>query len=181
MKTKLLIPAVSLIFIFSIYGSAQTAKIESVYTSLDTKNCKTLESSTEEAGWYLGECKGVGGYKLQLTEGDLRQSINVIAPNKKKHQLDLTGNVSTAFSSVGEKAEWRVVRKGKSVTPVALIVRYNASENSDDANKLNSYLVVSKITKGKICVTNVLKSSTNEAARKLADDSALKPCKARRD
>lgn len=168
-----------LIFILSSYISAQTAKIESVYTSLETKACKTLESSTEGAGWYRGECKGIGGYKLQLTEGDIRQSIDVIAPNKKKYELDLVGNISTAFSYVGAKAEWRVTRKGKIITPFALIVRFNASENQEDSTKSTSYLVVSKITKNQICVTDVIKpgATANEEAQNLADASAAKPCK----
>jgi len=167
------------IFIFSICVIAQTAKVESVYTKLDTKSCKTLESSVEEAGWYRGECKGIGGYKLQLTEGDIRQSIDVIAPNKKKYELDFSGNVSSAFSYVGAKAEWRVTRKGKTIIPIALIVRFDASENPEDSTKTSSYLVVSKITKNQICVTAVIKPSAtaNEEARKLADVSASKSCK----
>ncbi len=168
------------ILFFSVCVSAQAKKNESVYTNLDTKSCKTLESSVDEAGWYLGECRGIGGYRLQVTEGDIRQSINVIAPNKKKFELDFFRNVSTAFSSVGAKAEWRVIRsKDKTVTPMALIVRYHVSENPDDSSILTSYLVVSKITKNEICITNVVKSSAkaNVEARKLADASTVKPCK----
>jgi hypothetical protein len=179
MKMNLTIVSILLILFFAVGGSAQKPKIESLYTNLNTKECKTIEQSDEGTGWYRGECKGIGGYKLQVTEGDIRQSIDVIAPNKKKSELDLIGNVSTAFSSVGEKAEWRVTRKGKTITPTALIVRYNASENPDESSKLTSYLVVAKITKNKICVTDVVKpgANANEEARKLADASSAKPCK----
>ncbi len=181
MKTNLTIYCLSFIFLCAVVASGQkkSAQIESVYTSLDGKNCKTLESSTEEAGWYLGECKGVGGFKLQISEGDIRQSIDVIAPNKKKHALDFQQNVSFAFSYVGAKAEWRVTRSGKSVTPFALIVRFNASENSEKPDKETSYLVVSKITKNDICVTNVVQpgANANEEARQLADASTNAPCK----
>jgi hypothetical protein len=82
-----------LILMFSVFAFAQN---KSVYTSLDTKTCKTIEQSDEDAGWYVGECKGIGGYNLQVTEGDLRQSINVIAPSKKKFELDFS-RVSSAF------------------------------------------------------------------------------------
>ncbi len=180
MKTNLLFFGFPVILFSSICVSAQAKKIQSVYTNLDIKSCKTLESSVDEGGWYLGECRGIGGYRLQITEGDIRQSINVIAPNKKKFELDFYRNVSAAFSSVGAKAEWRVVRsKGKTVTPMALIVRYYVSENPDDSSILTSYLVVSKITKNEICITNVVKSSANAntKARKLADASAIEPCK----
>lgn len=171
MKTKsLLIVAASLLFASSVFGQ----KISSVYTTLNDKKCKTLELREDEGGSYLGECPGTSGYKLQVSEGDLRQSVNVIAPNKKHYNLDL-GNVSSAFSAVGDKAEWRV--KGK--TPMALIVRFNASENPDDTNKMTSYLVVSKITKNEICITDVVKPSKtqNAEAQKLADAAATKPCK----
>jgi len=178
MKIKLLIFSVSLIL--STVGGvfAQKSKIQSVYTNLDAKSCKTLESETEGTGWYRGECKGIGGFKLHITEGDIRQSIDVIAPNKNKYELDLIGHVSSGFSTVGEKAEWRVTGKGKKQTPIALIVRFNASENSEDSSKITSYLVVAKITKNQICITNIVKpgAKQNEAARKSADSAAAAPC-----
>ena len=139
MKTSLLIFRLAIILLVSSSAFAQKPKIESVYTNLDAKSCKTLESETEGTGWYRGECKGVGEYKLQVTEGDLRQSVDVVARNKSKYELDLPGHVSGGFSSVGAKAEWRVSRRGKTVTPIALIVRFNASENPEDSSVITSY------------------------------------------
>lgn len=158
----------------------QTKKIESIYTSLKTADCRTIEQSDEGAGWYSGECPGVGGYKLELLEGDIRQTINVIAPNKKKYELELWRVVSSAFSATGEKAEWRVTRTGKKVTPIALIVRYNANENTEEPGQSTSRLVVVKITKTNACVTDVVEPMANQnvKARQLADTSAGKPCKA---
>jgi hypothetical protein len=178
MSKKLLFFSLLTIFVLSIFIAGQTPKIDSVYTSLDAKKCKTLESSEDEAGWYRGECRGISGYKLQVTEGDIRQSIDVISPRKKKYELDFTVKVSSGFSSLGEKAEWRVTRKGKIVTPIALIVRYNASENPENSSINTSYLVVSKITKNQICITNVVKPSANanQQARAFADIAATKPC-----
>jgi len=178
MKTHLSIFSLAIVLSFSFGALAQKSKIESVYTNLDAKSCKTLEQETEGTGWYRGECKGIGGYKLQITEGDLRQSIDVVAPNKSKYELDFTGHVSGGFSSVGAKAEWRVKRKGKTLTPIALIIRFNASENPEDSSILTSYLVVSKVTKNQICITNIVKpgAKANEEARKFADSAADKPC-----
>jgi hypothetical protein len=85
--------------------------------------------------------------------------------------------VGSSFSSLGEKAEWRVrTQKGK-VVPVALIVRYNLS-NSEDSTKTASYLAVAKITASKICVTEKIApgAGANVAARTAADKSADKPC-----
>lgn len=108
MKLKFTVFSFALCLFFAVGAFAQKqGKIQSVYTNLDEKNCKTLESSTEGTGWYRGECKGIGGYKLHVTEGDIRQSIDVIAPNKNKYELDFIGHVSGGFSSVGAKAEWR--------------------------------------------------------------------------
>src|SRR6185369_2361287 len=107
----------------SIAANAQS--IRSTYTSLGEKQCKTVKSNPNEGGSYVGICAGVAGYKLQIEEGDLRQNIQVIAPGGQKHSLELWNVVGSSFSTLGEKAEWRVkTQKGKSI-PVALIVRYN--------------------------------------------------------
>lgn len=149
----------------------------SIYTNLAAKNCRTIKAGSSEAGSYVGICRGVGGYKLQVEEGDLRQNIQVITPTGQKHSLDLWTVVGSSFSSLGEKAEWRVrTQKGK-VVPVALIVRYNLS-NPEDSTKTTSYLAVAKITAAKICVTDKIGpgAGANVAARVAADKSADKPC-----
>ncbi len=165
--------------IFSGIAMGQTKKAESIYTSLSDKNCKTVEATADEGGSYRGVCKGIGGFSLELLEGDLRQTVNVIAPNKKKYELELWSVVSSGFSALGEKAEWRVTRSGKTVTPFALIMRYNASENPEDSTKNTSYLVVAKITKNSACVTDIVKPSANQnaLAQQLADTASNKPCK----
>lgn len=174
MRIKILF-LLTLLFIFSNAIAAQT----SLYTDLASEKCKTVESSSEEGGSYVGECKGVGGFKLEVLEGDIRQSINVIFPSGKKSELDFWTKVSSAFSSVGAKAEWRVGGKGKKVKPYALIVRYNASENTEKPEITTSYLAVIKIGKSSACVTDVIKPSANQNAKaqKAADASANKPCK----
>ncbi len=182
MKTFVLSVVFSAIFAAAV-AFAQAQKVESIYTSLDPKKCKTLELVTTEAGHYRGLCSGVGGYKLESLEDDIRQSINVITPNRKKFELDYWTNVSGAFSYVGAKAEWRIKRLGKKIIPIALIVRFDASENPDDALKTNSYLVVSKITAKEICITDVVdpKAGANEEARSLAEAKVQKPCRVRED
>ena len=164
----------TLIISTAVFAQSKT----SIYTSLDTKNCKTLESDETGAGFYRGECKGVGGFKLEFLEGDIRQSINVVFPDGKKSELEFWTIISGAFSYVGDKAEWRVVKEGKKFKPFALIVRFNASENPDKPEKPVSYLSVSKITGDSACVTDIVKPSKNQnlTARKLADEAANKPC-----
>lgn len=158
---------------------SQTKKAESVYTDLASEKCRTIESHPDEGGSYRGQCKGVGGYKLEVLEGDLRQTINVIAPTGKKYELELWNKVSSGFSAVGDKAEWRVVRMGKTVKPTSLIFRFNASNNPEKPEQNTSYLIVVKITETAACVTDVVKpaADANETARKSADNSVNKPCR----
>ena len=156
-------------------ASAQSNR--SVYTNLGEKHCRTIKADSSGAGSYEAICRGVGGYKLQVEEGDLRQNIQVIAPAGQKHSLDLWTVVGSSFSSLGEKAEWRVRTQRGKVVPVALIVRYNVS-NPEDSTKTTSYLAVTKITAAKICVTDKIGpgADANVAARAAADKSADKPC-----
>ncbi len=167
---KLIICAAVTVFALVNISPAQN---RSVYTSTATKACRTISSNPNDAGSYEGECPGVGGYKLRLIEGDIRQTINVIAPNKKKFELDFWSFYS-GFSIVGEKAEWRT----KGGVPVAMIIRYNVA-NADDSTKNTSYLMVSKISKTSSCVTDVVLPGPkqNEEARELADVASTKPCK----
>ncbi|HEY2846322.1 MAG TPA: hypothetical protein VGI80_00805 [Pyrinomonadaceae bacterium] len=150
--------------------TAALAQNTSVYTR--TASCKTIESSSKEGGYYRGRCAGVGGYKLELEEGDIRQTLNVITPGKKKFKLNFwqyNGN----FSYVGDKLEWRL-RKG---VPVALIARFNTSD-SDNSEKTHSFLVVSKVGRKESCVIEIIDpvAKQNEKARASADAAPGKPC-----
>jgi hypothetical protein len=151
---------------------------KSMYTPLGDKQCRKIKSAEAGDDGYEGRCPGVAGYALLLSEGDLRQNITVITPKGVMHSLELWDVISSAFSSVGPKAEWRMTMQNGKLAPVALIVRYNASENTDQPNKLNSYLAVSKITSTEICVTDKILPgpSANEDARRAADTAATKPC-----
>ena len=143
----------------------------SAYTSLEQKRCRTIKSANSD---YEGRCRGVGGYALLVSEGDLRQNVTVITPQGAKHSLDLWDVISGGFSSVGPKAEWRMSKQ----TPVALIVRYNASEDPEQPNKLTSYLAVAKITATEVCVTDKISPgpTANEDAHRAADSATTKPC-----
>ena len=166
----------TLLFFFVLFAFTviQAQPRQSVYTSLEEKRCRTLKSNNAEGGEYLGRCPGTAGYVLLVSEGDLRQNLTVVTPKKTEHSLDLWTVVSSAFSSLGPRAEWRMNKS----RPVALIIRYNASENSEKPDKTTSYLVVAKITSSEICITDKISPSpnANELARQLADVSASKPC-----
>jgi len=169
MKNKIFF-TVFFLLVFAAFASAQN---KSLYSSLETAKCKTIESNPEEGGSYLGECVGFGGYKLQVAEGDIRQTINVIAPSRKIFELNFW-RLNSGFSTVGPKAEWRT-KKG---VPIALIVRFNVA-NAEDSSKNTSYLMVAKISKTGACVTDIVEpgKTQNIEARKLADTASARPCK----
>jgi hypothetical protein len=146
---------------------------DSVYTTIAPARCKTIETH-EEGASSVQKCAGVAGYDLLVEDADSRQSVTVVSPDGKKHPLNYWQVITTGFSSLGEKAEWRVEKKGARVHPYALIVRVNASENPEKPEQNSSYLAVAKITAAEVCVTDKVK--TNEEARQAADTSAAKPC-----
>ena len=168
--------ALLIILVFASAGVAAGQSNQSVYTSLDKKQCRVLKSSGP--GDYAARCHGVGGYSLIVGEGDLRQNITVVTPQGVEHSLELWSVVSSGFSTVGPKIEWRTASQNGKPVPVGLIVRYNASEDPDYPNKLVSYLAVIKITPNEICVVERISSgpNANEAARRSADTAGTKPC-----
>lgn len=120
----------------------------------------------------------MAGYNLIVEEGDLRTNIKVVAPGGPAHSLELWTVVSSAFSSLGPRVEWRMTKHGTKSSPVALIIRYNASENVDNPNKTISYLAVAKITSSETCVTDKILPgpNANAEARRAADAAASKSC-----
>lgn len=156
-----------------LLSAAVAAQNKSVYTSTRTSACRTISSDESGAGSYEGECRGVGGYKVRLLEGDIRQTINIITPAKKKFELNFWSFYG-GFSSIGEKIEWRT----NAGVPVALIARFNVAD-PENSEKNTSYLIVSKIGKTMSCVTDIVPpgAGQNEKARVLADAASTKPCK----
>lgn len=175
MLTRALL-TISALLAFAVSADAQAG--ESVYTDLDASKCRTITISEGPATYSAQECQGVAGYKLLVLEDDARQTITVVAPGGVRHPLDLWHTVSGAFSTVGQKAEWRVRRRGGKTEPFALIVRCNANEMPDHPEKFNSYLAVAKITAGKICVTDKIAPGprAHVEARRAADGAARRPC-----
>lgn len=149
---------------------AQTTK---VYTSLEPNKCKTLEIDTQSES-STQQCSGFAGYRVFVDEGDLRQNIRIKTPEGKEHSLELWSVVGSGFSSLGPRLEWRL----KSGKPFALILRFNLSENPEDASKLTSYLVVVKVTDKAICVTQKIPPSANAnlLAQKAAETATAQAC-----
>ncbi|HPQ95726.1 MAG: hypothetical protein KDI44_17250 [Thiothrix sp.] len=159
-------------------GLAAPVTYDSIYTPLNGPPCVGLDGNEEE-GWASGSCPGTGGYSLLWSEVDIRQSLDVVAPDGSIHPLELWSVVSPNFSALGHLAEWRVRKTGSGHTPVGLIVRYNVNENPEQPEQVTSYLVVSKLNGPEICVTAVIRPHTgaNAEARRQAEHSALQTCR----
>ncbi|HEX6912608.1 MAG TPA: hypothetical protein VF142_19535 [Longimicrobium sp.] len=156
-------------------GAGDSAVVlRSVYTSLAEAECRLVERD-EETGGTTSRCPGTAGYALLVHDGDARMTVDVVAPGGRTHRLRYPGVITSAFSSLGPRAEWRM-RGG---TPIALIVRVNAFEDPSVPDRATSYLAVAKITPREACVTDRIAPGTpnaNEAARQAADRSASRPC-----
>ena len=144
MTTRLLFS--TLLVVMSDASVIYAQSLQSVYTNLSGRSCRTLKEDQTGAGYWKGQCPGVAGYKLLVEEGDLRQNVTVITPRGRKHSLDLWSVIGSGFSSLGEKAEWRMKKQRGALVPVALIVRFNMSIDPEDSSTIKSHLAVSKIT-----------------------------------
>ncbi|HEX8429954.1 MAG TPA: hypothetical protein VF625_01660 [Longimicrobium sp.] len=151
-------------------GGAQTPA-RSVYTSLES--CRLVRTD-EETGGTTQRCPGVGGHALEVTDFDARVSVDVITPDRRRHRLSYPGVITSNFSSLGPRAEWRL----RGSRPFALIVRVNAFENPERPSERTSYLAVARVSPGRICVTDRIRPSAdaNARARRAADRSAGRPC-----
>lgn len=173
----------SLILILILLASGVVASaqgVQSVYTTFNYKKCKTLEENEEAAGYILLECPGIAGYKLHVDSQDLRDGLAIVRPDGSKHELNLGQIGGGGFSSLGRTVEWRVRREKGKLVPFALIVRFIVSEyvGGDAGSREIPYLTVTKITPQKICLLEPIRAGRNSniAARRLADNSADKPC-----
>lgn len=156
----------SISFFSNIYATAE--KYESRYTMLDEESCITLHQKHEAI---VQECPGFGGYQLHASEFDLRQSITLLKDGRE-FPLQYWDTVSPAFSTLGEKAEWRFIKVNEKSIPIALITRLNAVTGGD-IEKITSWLVVSKLTEKNTCVVGKIPpqqdGSQNIKARDMAD------------
>lgn len=145
------------------------------YTSLAPSDCRLIDID-EEAGGSTSICPGMGGYQLRVQDGDARMSIDVIAPDGRRHPLDLWTVASGAFSSLGPRAEWRFA--GKDGAPSALIVRFEAYEFPEQPERTTSYLLIARLAGKDTCLTARIAPGPgqNLAAREAADRAANAAC-----
>ena len=144
------------------------ANRRSQFTSIDPAKCKLLEENIEEGGWSRRLCDGLAGYKLELTDSDLRQDIVVIPASGQRSELGLTEIVANgAFNALGKTAEWRGAAPA---SPDALIVRLGVAADPEGRKPDISNLIVARL-KPVACIVAVVPpgASQNERAQAIAD------------
>jgi len=139
----------------------------STYTSLD--DCPVLRSNPDEGGFYESECPGEAGYKLRVTESDLRQTVAVIAPDGASHGLRLSSVSGGGFSELGDTVEWRGTTKGGVFVPDALVLRHEVVTDPEGEKEV-SYLVAVRLAGTPCAVARIAPGpGQNEKARAAAD------------
>ena len=164
------------ILLFSSLSYAEESsneKYTSSYTSIDEKDCMTLDSDNLGS---IQECEPFGDIGVKVVEGDIRQSIT-LTRQSKEYILNFQSTVNAGFSTLGSKVEWRH-EKGKPENVKGMIVRLDVNDDPEDLDKISSYLVVSKITSNDICVVGKIlpQSKQNELARAMLDSKEELPC-----
>jgi hypothetical protein len=153
-------------------------RVLSVFSAVTGPVCVTV-TEDKEKGRQVQRCPGPPGYQLLVTTEDAGMSAAVLTPEGREHPLDYRRFVARSLSTLGGKAEWRVVTRERRVMPVALILRLvPADERDPDRQAAGSHLVVAKITPGDICVTATIRPApdANAQARRAADRAADQPC-----
>lgn len=142
----------------------QAQPATSVYTPLEGAACRSRPLHADDPVDGGGRrCPGVGGYALRIETGDDREFVSVLPPRGRAVDLRLTEVVTVGFSSIGQRAEWRL--RGR--MPYALIFRLNHQD--PEANASRRPLVVVRLDRA--CVTAVIPAGPrqNERAREAAD------------
>jgi len=148
----------------------------SAYTSLNKPPCRLQSLQVEGANSQLS-CPGVHGYRLLLLDSDGRMSVTVVSPRGSRHPLDFWETVTANFSSVGDRAEWRIRQRGSEAAPVAVIVPLKINDDPE-SSKATSYLVVARIDPGKVCAVGKFKDDADgrTQARSTADAAIELKC-----
>lgn len=148
----------------------------SEYSRLTQPPCRTKSVQVEGANSEQ-TCPGLYGYKLALLDSDGRMSVTVISPDNVRHPLDFWTTVTSHFSSLGKRAEWRIRKHSVKTAPEAVILPLSINEDPD-LSAVTNYLVVARVDSSQVCVVQRLKNSPDglAEARKVADHAHEMKC-----
>ena len=148
------------------------AGFTSAYTDLNLDECLVLDSDDFGTTW---SCPGYKGYPLQVSEGDLRFSLQY------GFNPDSSSGFQTLppFNNLGPKLEWRLSNDLGRWMPIATIVRYFTADPETGEDK-GQVLVVTQLLEGNSChiayVDALANANANELAREAADKAGDFDC-----
>jgi hypothetical protein len=160
-------------------GTAAGRTFESSYTSIAEKDCRKFGvlkiDDSEHAASRV--CPGRGGYKVFISEEDLRETLTVGRTLKQAAKEPAAHDHFGAFNGYDDTIEWRSDKDGK---PYALITGWSFASNDDlettGRPKSVRMLVVMRLPPGPVCkvaeIERAANSDANELARKAADEIA---------
>ena len=140
----------------------------SEYTALDPASCKLIEENKDEGPYWLRHCKGAAGYSVEWSESDLREGLELIAPDGRREELRLSDIVAKgAFNSLGPRIEWRGQANGR---PDTIVVRMFVANGADPSKPDRSLLALSRL-KSPACVVAIVEPGPrqSEEAHRIAD------------
>lgn len=170
----------TLILAFSVALSSTPLLAESVYTKLDLDACPVVEKLEEGGVW---RCEGWGGYPVEFSEGDLRQSLFLghLGTWSKKGHWESFGS----FNHIAGTIEWIVQGKvAKAAITRFIIENANAGGEVDKASR-GEVLVIFKVGQmgdGEACTVGYVDAranpGSNDLARKVAAEVSKFRCRA---
>lgn len=159
-----------LILAFAVALSSAPALAESVYTKLELDACPAVEKLEEGGVW---RCNGWGGYPIEFSEGDLRQSLFIghLGPWAKKGHWESF----QPFNHFGGTIEWIVEGKIAKAAIARFIIENSNADGEVDRASRGEILVIFKVGQkgeGEACTVGYVDARTNpgpnELARKVA-------------
>ena len=159
------------IAVAALFLSASPSLAESVYTKLDLDACKSIEENDLGGTWI---CEGWGGYPVEFSEGDIRQSLFIghLGDWAQKNHWESFG----PFNHVGGTIEWLVDgKKAKAAISRFIIENSNPETGEPDKASQGQVLVIFKVGQkgeGEACTVGYVDARANpepnEMARKVA-------------
>ncbi len=151
--------------------------MESAFTDIEAGKCKTGESNKKE-GWSIRLCEGFAGYRFEVYQDEIRQSMNVISPTGEKSELDFQTLVAGGHSTFAQSVEWRYKKIDGKPVPMSFMVQFNSNDPKADMKSTPLWVVV-KVSPAGSCITDVVANSPTqvEEARAFADNIEPRPCR----
>ncbi|MGB8819141.1 MAG: hypothetical protein WCC66_14595 [Rhizobiaceae bacterium] len=143
---------------------------ESIYTKIDVDACQVVGKDEQGGRW---ACPGWGGYPVEFSEGDLRESLffGHLGTWAKKSHWESFGQ----FNHVAGTVEWIVEGKVAKAAITRFIIQNSNADGEVDAALRGEVLVVYKVGQkgeGEACAVGYVdaraNSNPNELARKVA-------------